>query len=141
MNNAGIQKPELGYRYEFTVDELDAAQRCVVAHGFAVIQKMLPDETVEALQASVLQVVDPQRELAPGKSRTHTSFMEFSPAMQKLLDYEPFMQSQRVFSQADELTLNRSAAIIRMPGSAPLDWHSDWRGFYQQSPNSVKEFM
>jgi ectoine hydroxylase-related dioxygenase (phytanoyl-CoA dioxygenase family) len=141
INHEAIQKPELGYRHQFSIDELDAAQSCVEAHGFAVIQKMLPDDTVAALQASVLQVVDPQRDLAAGQSRTHTSFMEFSPAMQKLLDYEPFMQSQRVFSHAGELTLNRSAAIIRMPGSAPLAWHSDWRGFSQEAPKSANDFL
>jgi len=141
MNDDTLQKPILAYRYEFAVDELQAAQACVEAHGFAVVKKMLPDDMVEALQASVMQVVDPLGELAPGKSRTHTSFMEFSPAMQRLLEYEPFMQSQQVFSQADELTLNRSAAIIRMPGSAPLDWHSDWRGFSKEAPKTANDFL
>jgi ectoine hydroxylase-related dioxygenase (phytanoyl-CoA dioxygenase family) len=141
MNQASVQKPVLAYRYEFAVDELDAAQACVEEHGFAIVKKMLPDKTVEALQASVLQVLDPNRELARGQSRTHTSFMEQSPAMQQLLEYEPFMQSQQVFSHARELTLNRTAAIIRMPGSAPLEWHSDWRGFTKEAPSTVNEYL
>jgi ectoine hydroxylase-related dioxygenase (phytanoyl-CoA dioxygenase family) len=105
------------------------------------VKKMLPDDMVKALQASVLEVLDPKGELGPGMSKTHTSFMEYSPAMQALLGYEPFMQSQRVFSHADELTLNRTAAIIRNPGSAPLDWHSDWRGFSKDAPKAANDFL
>ena len=136
-----IQKPDLTYCYEFTLDELDAAQACVDAHGFTVIKQMLSQERVEDLKASVLQVVDPKGELGPGQSHTHTSFMEQSPAMWKLLDDEAFMRSQRVFTKADELTLNRSAAIIRNPGSAPLVWHSDWRGFTQGHPRQANDFL
>lgn len=141
MNVDQIQKPKLAYCYEFTVDELMDAQVCVEAHGFAVIKEMLPQALVKELQASVLEVVDPKRELGPGQSRTHTSFMEHSPAMWKLLDYAPFMRSQQVFTQAEELTLNRTAAIIRNPGSAPLVWHSDWRGFTKGAPKQANDFL
>lgn len=141
MDYAQIQKPNLAYRYEFAVDEVDAAQTCVAAHGFAVVKAMLTPTLVAELQASVLAVVDPKQDLGPGQSRTHTSFMEHSPAMWKLLDDEPFMRSQQVFTQADELTLNRTAAIIRNPGSAPLVWHSDWRGFSQGAPRQANDFL
>src|SRR4051812_40105874 len=116
MQNETPQKAELGYPYEFSINELAAAQACVEAHGFAVVKQMLPSDLVKELQASVLQLLDPQGELSTGMSRTLTSFMEVSHPMQKLLGYEPFMRSQQVFSKADALTLNRSAAIIRMPG-------------------------
>jgi ectoine hydroxylase-related dioxygenase (phytanoyl-CoA dioxygenase family) len=141
MQNETPQKAELGYPYEFTINELAAAQACVEAHGFAVVKKLLPSELVKELQASVLELLDPQGELSTGMSRTHTSFMEVSHPMQKLLEYEPFMRSQQVFSKADALTLNRSAAIIRMPGSAPLEWHSDWRGFSQEAPKMANDFL
>ena len=29
----------------------------------------------------------------------------------------------------DHITIHRSAAIIRMPKSSPVAWHTDWRGF------------
>ncbi|MCX6043631.1 MAG: phytanoyl-CoA dioxygenase family protein, partial [Chloroflexi bacterium] len=141
MDYTTLQKPELAYQYEFGLNELDAAQACVEAHGFAVLKRLLPMDMVEELKASVLQVVDPKGELGPGQSRTHTSFVEYSPALWKLLDYEPFMRAQRVFCQAEELTLNRTAAIIRQPGSAPLVWHSDWRGFSQDAPKAANDIL
>ncbi len=141
MNSATLQKPELAYRYEFGLDEVEAAQACVEAHGFAVLKNLLPQELVEELKASVLEVVDPNHELGPGQSRTHTSFIEHSPALWKLLDYEPFMRAQQVFCQAHDLTLNRTAAIIRQPGSAPLVWHSDWRGFSTGAPKVANDVL
>ena len=134
MDYSHIQKPELGYQYEFSLDELDAAQACVEAHGFAIVKKVLTDALVAELQESVKQILDPDGTLGEGNSYTHTSFIEHSPALWKLLDHEPFMRAQRVFSQADELTINRTAAILRNPGSAPLSWHTDWHGFSDGPP-------
>ncbi|MGY8824468.1 MAG: hypothetical protein ACKVJG_11140 [Candidatus Latescibacterota bacterium] len=42
-----IQKPDLGYRYEFSTDELDQIDECLEAHGFAIIKDALPEEIVE----------------------------------------------------------------------------------------------
>ncbi|MBV7333487.1 phytanoyl-CoA dioxygenase family protein [Chloroflexi bacterium TSY] len=134
MNTDHVQKPELGYRYEFGLDELDAAQACVEAHGFAVVKNVLPQEMVEELKESVLEVLDPNGALGPGESHTHLSFIEHSSALWKALDHEPFMRAQSVFCQATELTINRTAAIIRNPGSEPLRWHSDWCGFSNGAP-------
>ena len=39
MDYSHIEKPDLGYRYEFSVDELDAMNECVEAHGFAIIKE------------------------------------------------------------------------------------------------------
>ncbi|MCY3898498.1 MAG: phytanoyl-CoA dioxygenase family protein [Caldilineaceae bacterium] len=134
MDYSHIQKPELGYQYEFTLDELDAAQDCVQAHGFAIVKNVLNDELVDELQKSVKQVIDPDDSLGEGNSFTHTSFIEHSPAMWKMFDHEPFIRAQRVFCQAEELTINRTAAIIRNPGSDPLTWHSDFCGFTDGPP-------
>ena len=128
MNENFLSKPTLSYRYEFGPDEAEAAQRCVETHGFAVLKNLLCAAQVAELQESVQQVVNPKQDLGPGQSRTHLSFIEESPALWKLLDDERFMRAQQVFCQADELTINRSAAIIRNPGSQALVWHSDWRG-------------
>ena len=141
MDYSNIQKPELGYRYEFTLDELDAAQACVDAHGFAIVKDVLSDEIVTELQESVQQILDPDGKLAHGNSYTHTSFIEHSPAMWKLFDHEPFMRAQRVFCQADELTINRTAAILRNPGSAPLTWHTDWHGFSNGPPQNSGDVL
>lgn len=141
MNYDHIQKPELSYRYEFSLNEVEAAQACVEAHGFAILKNVLPPDLVEELKASVIEVTNPQGDLGPGQSRTHTSFIEYSPAMWKLMAYEPFMKAQKVFCEAEELTLNRTAAIIRNPGSAPLVWHSDWRGFSQEAPKAANDVL
>ncbi len=36
---AHIRKPDLGYRYEFGADELDAMDECLEAHGFSIIKQ------------------------------------------------------------------------------------------------------
>lgn len=141
MNSEAMQKPRLAYQYEFGLDEVEAAQACVEAHGFAVLKDVLSLAMVDKLCASVLTVVDPQHELMPGQSRTHTSFIEHSPALWKLLDDERYMRAQSIFCQAPALTINRSAAIIRQPGSAPLLWHSDWRGFSQGAPKTANDVL
>ncbi len=129
MDFSQIDKPELGYRYEFALDELDAAQECVHAHGFAIIKKVLPPELLQELQESVKQVLDPDNALGEGNSFTHPSFIEHSPAMWKLLDHEPYLRAQRTFCQSEDISILRTAAILRNPGSAPLAWHSDFCGF------------
>ena len=134
MDYSHIKKPELAYRYEFTLDELDAAQACVEAHGFAIVKNVLSDELVEDLRQSVKQLLDPDGTLAAGESLNHNSFIEHAHAMWKLFDHEPFMRAQRVFCQTEELTVNRSAAILRNPGSAALAWHTDFCGFSDGPP-------
>ncbi len=129
MDYSHIQKPNLGYPYEFTLNELDAAQQCIEAHGFAIIKKVLSDELVKELQESVQQVLDPDNALGEGNSFTHSSFIEDSPTMWQLLDNEPYMRAQRAFCQSEDLAILRTAAILRNPGSAPLAWHSDFCGF------------
>ena len=141
MTETPLQKPILNYRYEFDLNELEAAQQCVQAHGFAVVKNMLPVNIVEELKASVLAVVDPNHELGPNQSRTHTSFIEYSPALWKLFAYQPFLRAQQIFCEAQELTINRTAAIIRQPGSAPLLWHSDWRGFSKATPKTASDIL
>ncbi len=141
MDYSHIQKPELGYPYEFNLDELDAAQACVEAHGFAVVKNVLPAALVEELQESVKAVLDPDGALGEGNSFTHTSFIEHSPTMWKMFDHEPFFRTQQVFCQAQELTINRTAAILRNPGSEPLRWHSDWRGFSRRPPNDSGDVL
>ena len=52
MDYSHIEKPDLGYRYEFSIDELDAMNECVEAHGFAIIKNVLTEELVEDLRKS-----------------------------------------------------------------------------------------
>ena len=70
MAYTDIQKPALSYRYEFGLHELQAAQACVDAHGFAVVKQVLTEDLVAELQEAVLQVIDPDGALGPGESYT-----------------------------------------------------------------------
>lgn len=141
MDPDSIPKPNLPYRYEFSLDELEAASACVEAHGFGVLKQVLPPAMVEDLQTAVVQAVDPDGQLGPGQSRTHLSFIEAAPAAWKLLEYEPFMRIHRFLNGTDHLTVHRTAAIIRKPGSAPVGWHSDWRGFDQGPPRQSSDVL
>ena len=62
-----IQKPDLGYRYEFATDELDAMDECLAAHGFAIIKDVLPPEIVAKLKQAVWDGTDPGAHVATGR--------------------------------------------------------------------------
>ena len=51
------------------------------------------------------------------------------------------MEVHRHLIGTDEMTVHRSAAIIRMPGSAPVRWHSDWQGFGEGPPKNAGEVL
>ena len=136
LDYSHIQKPDLGYRYEFTTDELDAMDKCLEAHGFAIVKDVLPPEIVEQLKQAVYAGTDPDRTLEPGKSRTRHAWIESGPGAWNLLDYEPFMDMHQHLIGTDQLTIHRSAAIIRMPGSQPVAWHTDWGGFHTGTPKN-----
>ena len=61
---------------------------------------------------------------------------ESGPGAWEVLDYEPFMDINRHLIATDELTLHRSAAIIRRTGSAPVGWHTDWCGYSTEIKHS-----
>ena len=127
-------KPDLPYRYEFSPDELSEVKTCVEAHGFAIVKQVLTAELVEQLKAAVAAVLDPKGDMPQGESGSHLSFVEATPVMWKLLEHEPFMRMARCTCAAEALTINRSAAILRKPGSAVVGWHTDWRGWAHTPP-------
>ena len=129
-----IQKPDLGYRYEFSTDELERMDECLEGHGFAIIKDALPEEIVERLKQAVYDGTDPEGTLAEGQSRTRHAWVESGAGAWSLMDYEPFMDLHRHLIGSDELTVHRSAAIIRKPGSQPVGWHTDWSGFHTGAP-------
>ena len=71
-----IQKPDLGYRYEFATNELDRMDECLAAHGFAIIKDALPEEIVERLKQAVYDGTDPEGTLEKGQSRTRHAWIE-----------------------------------------------------------------
>ena len=141
MDQAAIEKPDPGYRYEFSSDELGKMSACLDAHGFAVIKDVLPDDVVAGLKQAVWDGTDPERTLGRGQSRTRHAWIESGPGAWSLLENEAFMAIHRHLIGTDELTIHRSAAIIRMPGSTPLQWHSDWCGFNEAPPQNSSEVL
>lgn len=121
-----IAKPDLGYRYEFEPHELDAIKACNDEHGFAIVKGMISDAKVEELRASVREHGIPEGGLAQGQSRVVSQFIEESPELLSLLEDEAFMALSRKVVDAEELAVNRSAAIVRAPGSNFVGWHSDF---------------
>jgi len=117
------------------------ANACLAAHGFAVIKGLLDDEICEKLRRDVGAAIDPDNDLAHGESRTNFAFVESSPTLRSLLDNQSFMEVRRTVTGSDELTINRSAAVIRKPGSQPVRWHTDWCGFNTGSPASPDEVL
>ena len=97
---------------------------------------MLPPEIVAKLKQAVWDGTDPERTLQPGESRTRHAWIESGPGAWEVLDYEPFMAIHQHLIGTDELTLHRSAAIIRRTGSAPVGWHTDWCGYSTEIKNS-----
>ncbi len=131
-----IRKPDLGYCYEFATDELQAMDECLEAHGFAIIKDVLTPEIVDRLKEAVFAATDPEGLLQAGESRTRHAWIESGPGAWELLEYEPFMDIHRHLIGTDELTVHRSAAIIRTSGSQPVNWHTDWCGHTPEIKNS-----
>ena len=46
------------------------------------------------------------------------------------------MDIHRHLIGTDDMTVHRSAAIIRMSGSQPVGWHTDWCGYSDKILNS-----
>ncbi|MBS11328.1 MAG: hypothetical protein CME19_06980 [Gemmatimonadetes bacterium] len=141
MDQSEITKPELGYRYEFETSEMDAMSACAEAHGFAILKDVLDEPTVDGLCQAVWDGTDPDRTLKAGESRTRHAWIESGPRAWSLLENESFMDIHRYLIGTDDLTIHRSAAIIRMPGSSPLQWHSDWCGFDDGPPKNSGDVL
>ena len=84
-----IQKPELGYTYEFGVDQLSLMSECLEAHGFAIIKDVLPPELVSSVKQGSLMARIRKGELEPGQSHTRHAWIESGPGAWQLLEYEP----------------------------------------------------
>lgn len=131
---------ELPYRYQFEADEWPAIKACVREHGFAVMKRAIPLELVEELQQQVRDVVFPKDDLKPGDVRFKHAFMEYAPAMIKLIDDERFRAFSAFMFETEELTLHRSASIVRAPGGNGMAWHTDM-SHYDGPPRGIDDIL
>ena len=129
--------PRTGYRYRFSAHELAAIRRCHDEHGFCVVSNVLNSAQVASLRADIEHEI-PAAQLSDGSSEVRHAFVDFSPAARQLLAHPEFMTLQRTLLGVEagvddgELTVHRSAAIVRKPGAgggkASSTWHTDWTG-------------
>jgi hypothetical protein len=118
---------DLGYRYTFEPTEHEAAVACIEEHGFAIVKDLISESHCRELQESVKQAADPEGKLEAGKSFTHLRFVEVSPALVKLFDNPNWLGLQeRIHGGRKDLTVHRSACILRNPGASGITWHTDY---------------
>ena len=141
MNAADVRKPKLSYDYEFDAGRLDRIVACTAEHGFCVAKEVLSPAMVDVLCNEVWRVVDPDRTLGPGESRTYHAWFDEATEAWALLDDPRFMNLPRALLGTDEICVNRSAAIIRRPGSATVGWHTDWRGQTDDPPRDSGQVL
>ena len=130
--------------YTFEPEEVEAAQRYVDAHGFAVIRRAISDELAERLRRDIVAVLDPEGDAEQGSTRMSSNFIEHSPACESLL-HEPLLMSIHkalIGSDAERgMTLHRTSARIKMPGAAVHPWHEDYTGGTSLPPKSSAEVL
>ena len=141
IDAADVRKPKLSYDYEFDADRLDRIVACTAEHGFCVAKEVLSPAMVDVLCSEVWRVVDPDRTLGPGESRTYHAWFDEATEAWALLDSPRFMNLPRALLGTDEICVNRSAAIIRRPGSATVGWHTDWRGQTDDPPRDSGQVL
>ena len=95
---------------------------CLEAHGYAVIQDVLPESIVTGLRKAVWDGADPERTLGPGESRTLHAWIESGPGAWSLLEHEPFMEVHRHLIGTDDMTVHRSAPSPWACRCAPDSW-------------------
>lgn len=140
MDPVSLQPATLPYRCEFAPAEAEAIAACNREHGFAVVKGVLDRTQVEQLKETVWRVTDPERTLAPGETRVQTDFIEHAPPLWDLLEHEGFLRLNRAILGTGDLTVHRSAAILKNVGAGPVTWHTDWHGYGPlpaRTPNEI----
>ena len=104
-----------------------------------MVTGVLEPGEVEALRADV-EMVLPREEIDDEQSTVRHAFAEFSPVARGMLLHKKYIDIQMLLLGVtpgvddDELTVHRSAAIVRKPGAgmaggASSPWHSDFTGY------------
>ncbi len=114
--------PDLGYRYVFAADEVEDIVATVAGHGFAIVKEMIGMDLVEEMRRDVLAAAGSEG-LVSG--HLASAFVESAPSLWRLLADERYLRLYRALLGADELTIHRSAAIVRPAGSDGCGWHTD----------------
>lgn len=127
------------YTYAFPTTAIDEALSCLEENGFCVIEKMIDPPWVEELKNCIDENLDPERNLQPGGNRFFLTFAEVCPSIWRLLEHAPYMEYMEKVHGTSDLTLHRSAAILRTPGDPMGMWHTDHRAMVEEPkvPNDI----
>ena len=127
--NAGPDEAltDLGYRYVFASNEPEAVMACVREHGFAIVKNLISEQVRAQMEEAVTRRTDPEGKMPRGESKTDMRILEHSPAMLTLFDNPEYMAlTHAMYGGRRDLTVRRSASILRKPAAWGMAWHSDW---------------
>lgn len=130
--------------YRFARNDVGGALASLRAHGFAIIEGMLPDPVVETLRAAVHEACDSYAELeqstVPLAERSNQycmTFIEHSPKALALLRHQPYMDYITHDVAREDLCFHRSACIRRSPGDEGIAWHRDTSPLADDEPSQI----
>ena len=104
-------------------NDLHAITQHLEAKGWALAADVLDEQEVAALRAIVrLRCATDD----PASTRLDGNVIEHGPAVLNLLKNRHFMAVMRACIGSEHVVVHRSAALLRMPGSPQVGWHSDF---------------
>jgi hypothetical protein len=92
--------------------------------GVAVVRQVLSPRLLAELGEQVGSTLGDRQ--SPTGSAYDLAFIERSSALVEVLGHLPFITLARRLLGTPEVVVNRSAAILRIPGSPQVGWHSDF---------------
>jgi hypothetical protein len=116
------------YNVYFDRDDIDLALACMDEYGYCVIRNVIDTDLVQDLKRAIDEALDPKSDLPPAANRYHMMFAEAGPSLWQLTEQSSYMNYVHKVHGTTDLTLHRSAAILRTPGEGMGLWHTDHRG-------------
>ena len=141
MNNNDTRSDAI---YRFTSDDVAGALASLRAHGFAIIEGMLPATVVETLREAVHEACDSYAALeqsdVPIEERSNQycmTFIEHSTKALALLEHQPYLDYITSEHAREDLCFHRSACIRRSPGDDGIAWHRDTSPLADDEPSQI----
>ena len=105
---------------------IEQAVTRVKEDGWTVVPGIIPDGEVAGVRESVLATIKESESWSPeGKRRVLGSFFTVNQSL------APYVSDRRIVGVAEALwgrhvKITVSTPVVRLPGSNPQGWHSDW---------------
>lgn len=111
--------------YTVPADDLLAIRQCHDERGFVVARGVLEATEVDRLRQAVLRA-GRAAGYDGSADRTLHALVETCPDLLRLIDNQRFLRIQELFAGSRDMTVGRSAGILRRPGSDGMGWHTDY---------------